>query len=82
MKGGADPLGKRKGEPMHPGAVVRGTLDPLAVSPRQAELAIGMTPAGLGKVINGQRPVNGTGGYNRDVKDLHTAKRTVPSRPS
>jgi len=45
-----------KTEPLHPGAVAADLIDG-KVSPRQAAIAIGLTPAGLGKVLNGKGPV-------------------------
>lgn len=49
--------GVRMRAPTHPGAILRGALEALKVSTRQVALAIGITPAGLGKVVNEQSPV-------------------------
>lgn len=49
--------GPRKTPPLHPGGIIADILDENNLSPRQAAIAIGMTPAGLGKVINGKSPV-------------------------
>lgn len=49
--------GPRKRPPTHPGAVAADILDDVGVSARQAAIAIDMTPAGLGKVLNGKGPV-------------------------
>jgi addiction module HigA family antidote len=49
--------GKRDRAPTHPGAVVRSALAALGVTVYQAAPAIGMTRAGLGKVVNEQGPV-------------------------
>ena len=49
--------GKRDRAPTHPGAVVRSSLEALGVTPYHVGPIIGMTRAGLGKVINQQSPV-------------------------
>ena len=49
--------GKRDRQPTHPGAIIRGALEALDVSARQAALAIGVTPAGLGRVVMEKGPV-------------------------
>lgn len=49
--------GQRKRCPTHPGAVIKGALVALGVTVNQAALAIGMTRAGLGGVVNENGPV-------------------------
>ena len=44
--------GPRKRAPTHPGAVIASALDGLRVAPNAAAIALGVTPQGLGKVIN------------------------------
>jgi len=45
------PARPRKVAPMHPGEVAIGVLQDSSVSPRQAALAMGMTPQNLGKIL-------------------------------
>lgn len=49
--------GRRERQPTHPGAVVRSSLEALGVTAYHVAPIIGMTRAGLGKVINEQVPV-------------------------
>jgi antitoxin HigA-1 len=52
------PARERLRAPVHPGPMAASILDELHVSARQAAIAMGgMTPAGLGKVLNGKAPV-------------------------
>lgn len=49
--------GKRRREPTHPGAVISSALEALGKTVYEAAPAIGMTRAGLGKVVNQKGPV-------------------------
>ena len=53
----ANPARHRKTAPAHPGTVVADILDEQRLSLRQAAAAIGLSPTGLAKVLNGQSPV-------------------------
>lgn len=45
------PARPRKVAPMHPGKIAAGALEDAGVSPRQAALAMDMTPQNLGKIL-------------------------------
>jgi len=51
------PLGPIKRPPTHPGQVIAGILDDNRISMRAAAKAIGLSPSGLEKVLNGKGPV-------------------------
>jgi len=46
-----------KRPPTHPGEVLADALESAGISARQCALAIGMTPANLGKVLGGKGPI-------------------------
>ena len=49
--------GRRNRKPTHPGAIVRSSLEALDIPVNQAALAMGMTRANLGLVVNEKQPV-------------------------
>jgi addiction module HigA family antidote len=51
------PAGQRKVAPLHPGEIIADILDGERISRRKAADAIGMSPSGLDKVLNGKGPV-------------------------
>jgi len=51
------PAGPRMVAPVHPGQAIAGALEDSRISVRQAARSIGMSPAGLNKVLLGQGPV-------------------------
>jgi addiction module HigA family antidote len=61
-RGGDKPMavfnaGPRKIPPVHPGAIIEDLFEDNDLNGRKVALAIGMTPAGFGNVLNAKTPV-------------------------